>query len=1159
MNFVHLHNHTHYSLLDGLSRPSELVEKAKEYNMPAIAMTDHGVMYGVVEFYKAAKKAGIKPIIGCELYITKDRFKKDSTVKKSNHIILLAKNDVGYKNLLKLVSLANLEGFYYKPRIDHELLEKYSEGLIVTSACLQGEVAGALLADDYKGAKTIAENYLRILGKGNFYLEVQDHKDIDEQIILNNKIFELSEDTGIPVVATNDTHYPEYENRDSHDILICIQTGRTLLDEDRMKYNSDYSVKSTEQMIAAFKDHPEVIENTVKIADACNVELEFDQNLLPVFPIPDGFTTDEYLYAEAMKGLKERYDGDEAQNKAIERLDYEMSIISKMGFSDYFLIVKDFIDFAKDSGIVVGPGRGSAAGAILAYCLNITTVDPLKYNLLFERFLNPERVSMPDIDIDFADHRRHEVFDYVRKKYGNDNVAQVITFGKMTAKAAVRDVGRAMGYPYSEVDAISKKMPPTILGKHRPITESIVEDADLSNEYNSNPRAKSLLDNAIKLEGTIRNAGTHACAVIISEEPLTNFTPLQNASGKEGIIVTQYAMGPLEEIGLLKVDFLGLRNLTILEHTIDILKIKYDINIDLQNIPLDDKKTFELFSKGDTTGVFQLESAGMRRYLKELKPSRLEDIIAMNALYRPGPMDYIPAYIKGKHKPKTVKYMHPCFEPILSETYGIGVYQEQILEIAKVFAGFSLGQADLLRKAVGKKNPQLLAEQRVKFIKGAVSQTYDKKLAEKVFDDVIEPFAGYGFNKAHATCYAMIAYQTAYLKAHYPTEFMAALLTADKENTERVVIEINECKQMGIKVLPPSINESYKNFTVSNDGVIRFGLAAIKGLGASTIDKIIQFREEKGQFSSLEDFLAKISPDLVNKKSIQSLAYAGALDEFGTRKQLAESYDLIAKFTKNQHKQTNDGQTDIFGMMDDDVSKDLVALRLPEFDEMTDLERLKLEKKFLGLYVSGHPLQGLGKYMSSKMRLIGSLGKKDETKDIKVGGLVTMVRKLMTKKGDYMMYANIEDPSGELEVVLFPKTYKKFEKEFEMDSVLLLEGRLENRRNLQLIVRGVRRLGIDSMKENAISKGIYDPDEVFIFKTEEEDSDLSEITIFIPADSPKDDLSKLKKILADNPGDCDVKLNFVENLKTIRSLSLSSGINLEKKLLKQINKIFKTK
>ena len=826
-----------------------------------------------------------------------------------------------------------------------------------------------------------------------------------------------------------------------------------------------------------------------------------------------------------------------------------------MGFSDYFLIVRDIIKHAKDTGIVVGPGRGSAACSMMSYTLDITTVDPLEYGLLFERFLNPERVSMPDIDIDFADHRRGEVFDYVKEKYGFENVAQVITFGKMTAKAAVRDVGRAMGYPYSEVDQVAKLVPPPVLGKHKPLQESIDSDPALADEYKKNPRAKSLLDNAIKLEGTIRNAGTHACAVVVSEQPLTNFTALQYASGKDDAVVTQYSMGPLEEIGLLKVDFLGLRNLTILEHTLNIIKTRHNEEIDLAKLPLDDEETYKLLSRGETTGVFQLESAGMRKHLKDLKPTRLQDIIAMNALYRPGPMDYIPAYIKGKHKPETVKYMHPLFEDIMSETYGIGVYQEQILEIAKVFAGFTLGEADLLRKAVGKKNPALLAEQRQKFIEGATKEGHDQKLSEKVFDDVIEPFAGYGFNKAHATCYAMIAYQTAYLKAHYPTEFMAALLTADKENTERVVLDIIDCKAMKIEVLPPSVNESFNDFTVVDNGKIRFGLAAIKGIGGSTVDRIVEAREKHGSFDTLEDFLLKVPPELINKKTVEALAYAGAMDDFGDRNQMAVGYDVIAKFAKSQSKNVDNGQTDIFGMMPEDEQKSS-HLDLPAVTPMTRLEALKMEKKVLGLYASGHPLEGLGRYIASKSRLIGSLKSKDVGQAINLTGLITGVRQIMTKKGDYMMYAQLEDPTGEMELVVFPKNYNNLKQMFTVDSVVNVFGVLEERRGRQIIVRDAKMVSIESMRENAQQAGNFDVNEVIEFDTEEEESIEDVFEVVIPATATKDCLAKFKEILSKNPGSTKIKLIFKKGEEITRKVALSDGITLSDSVKNEIEKLF---
>ena len=1150
MSFVHLHNHTHYSLLDGLSKPADLVKTAKEFGSPAIAITDHGVLYGAIEFYKEAKKEGIKPIIGCEMYITEDRFKKDSSVKKSNHLLLLAKNNAGYHNLMELVTSAHLDGFYYKPRIDHQLLRQKSEGLIATSGCMIGEIPQALLADDVKKAYKLIDLYRTIFGEENFFLEVQYHPHIDEQILLNKKILDIGKELKIPVLATNDCHYVKSQDAHAHDILVCIQTGKTLLDEDRMKYTSDFSFAAPDVMKDAFKDNPEVIENTFKVADMCDLELEFDQNLLPHYHTPDGFAAIEYLKKLCEEGVKKKYK--ENHEEAIARLNYELSIIESMGFADYFLIVQDFINYAKSRGIVVGPGRGSAAGSLIAYSLGITAVDPLKYGLIFERFLNPDRVSMPDIDIDFADHRRDEILTYVIEKYGRENVAQVITFGTMTAKAAVRDVGRAMGYPYAEVDAVSKLIPAPILGKHRPLAKSIVEDLELSNVYKDNPRAKELLDNAIKLEGTIRHAGTHACAVIISEEPLVKFTPLQLASGKDDSVVTQYSMKPLEEIGLLKMDFLGLRNLTIIEHTLRLIKESGGPDIDIDSLDLEDELTFKLLSKGETTGVFQLESAGMKRYLKELKPSRLEDIIAMNALYRPGPMDYIPDYIKGKHDTSSIKYMHPLFEPIMAETYGVGVYQEQILEIARTFAGFTLGEADLLRKAVGKKDPELLQEQRKKFIDGAVSQKHDAKFAQKVFDDVIEPFAGYGFNKAHATCYAMIAYQTAYLKAHYPTQFMAALLTADQGDTDRIVIEINESLSMGIDILPPSINESFHDFTVVSDSKIRFGLKAIKGLGENSVAKIIEIRNKNGPFADLQEFVTKVPSEIVNKKTIQSLAYAGAFDCFGIeRNRIAENYEVISKYAKNLSASTlATDQIDIFADSNFDLSPPLELFECPK---LTRLAELNLEKQFLGLYVSGHPLRGLGEYIKRKVSLIASLNDKHIGKTVKVGGLITSKKKILTKKGGYMMNLMIEDPSGEVEVVVFPYVFNKVEAQIIDDRFLIVEGKYEVRRNPQVLASSISSSSIDVMLENAIEKGLYNPDEKYVKIDQNDDNDL--VVIDVPFGVSKKNLTELKSLIENFVGENPVQLNIYDSAGKPKKIKLRNKIAFDDGFKAKLKKI----
>ncbi|NIA02449.1 MAG: DNA polymerase III subunit alpha, partial [Nitrospirae bacterium] len=787
MSFVNLHCHSHYSLLDGFGSPEAIVLRAKELGYPAAGLTDHGVTYGLVEFYEAAKKAGIKPVLGCEMYVApRTRFDKEPRVDvKPYHLTLLAKDNEGYKNLLQLVTKANLEGFYYKPRVDYGLLKTYGKGLIALSGCLQGHLPRLILDENEEDLHNKIKEYVDIFGKDDFYLEMQDHPLIEDQEIVNERLKKLAKEYDLQLVVTNDSHYPRPEDSEAHDILLCIQTGTTVNEENRMRYTGDFSIREVNDLKAAFSDTPEAIENTVKIAEKCNVTYEFDTFLIPFFDTPQNEDPHVYLRQLCEEGLNNRLNGKKIPKEYTERLEYELKTVHEMGFDTYFLIVRDFVKYAKEQEIVVGPGRGSAAGSIIAWSLAITDLDPIKYGLFFERFLNPERVSMPDIDIDFADNRRDEVLEYVSKKYGRDNVAQIITFGTMAPRSAVRDVGRALGYPYQEVDKLAKIVPPPLLGKHVPLNVSIKEDADLKHAYETDPRAKKLLDYAMQLEGTVRHAGTHACAVVISEKPLTEYTALQYGAGGKEEIVTQFSMKPIENLGLLKMDFLGLKNLTVIENTCNLLKKTQNKDVDINKIPMDDEKTFKLLRKADTTGVFQLESSGMRRYLKELKPNMFEDIVAMGALYRPGPMEWIPTYIAGKHNPDKVQYLHKSFKSILESTYGVAVYQEQILQLARDFAGFTLGEADLLRKAVGKKIASLLIEQREKFIKGAVKNGYDEKFAEEVFEKVIEPFAGYGFNKAHAVCYGLIAYQTAYLKAHFTVEFMTALLCADANNTDR--------------------------------------------------------------------------------------------------------------------------------------------------------------------------------------------------------------------------------------------------------------------------------------------------------------------------------------------------------------------------------------
>lgn len=1184
MSFVHLHVHSHYSLLDGLGKPADIVAKAKKDGSPAVALTDHGVLYGAIEFYKAAKKEGIKPIIGVEAYVaTESRFDKiPGPENKPFHLVLLAKNNTGYHNLLKLVSQGHLEGFYYKPRIDFGLLKAHSEGLICLTACLAGEIPRLILQNSEEKLIESIKRYQDIFGKDDFYLEIQDHPEIENQMIVNKKIVEIAAKMGIPIVATNDCHYVEKEDAEVHDVLLCIQTGKSVQDSDRMQYIGDFSMRSPEDMKSAFSHIPDATENSLKIAEKCNLEIELEQNLLPGFKTPQNESPKEYLQNLCVEGVKQKYPEAEHE-KALKQLEYELNMVDNMGFNTYFLIVHDFVKFAKDNDILVGPGRGSAAGSIIAYSLDITTVDPLKYGLIFERFLNPSRVSMPDIDIDFADSRRDEVLEYVINKYGRENVAQIITFGTMTAKAVVRDTGRGLGYPYGEVDRIAKLVPPTILGKHAPLADSIKNDPDLRAVYEHEDESKKLLDIAAKLDGTVRHAGTHACAVVISEKPLVNYTPLQRSPNDTESIITQYSMKPIEEIGLLKMDFLGLKNLTLLETAIKIIKRTKGDDIVLEKIPLEDEKTFKLLQKGDTSGVFQLESPGMKRYLKQLEPKAFEDIIAMISLYRPGPMEWIPDYIKGAHNPKKIHYLDPSFEEILKETYGVAIYQEQILQIARKFAGFSLGEADILRKAVGKKIPALLQEQHQKFVEGSIKMGHKESFAHEVFEKVIEPFAGYGFNKAHATCYAMISYQTAYLKANYPTEFMTSLMSCDYTNTDKIVLEILECEQMGIQVLPPSVNESFRNFTYVDDKKIRFGLAAIKGIGDAPAQEIINTRGEK-PFASLEDFCSRVPQKVLNKKTIEALAYGGALDEFGDRKQIANSTEEISNFAKYSYKTKVDGQTDIFGMLDEEPEqKSTTFFNLKETEPATDMEKLKWEKEYLGLYVSSHPLQGLKSYFSKKAHLIAKLTKKDIGKKIAIGGLITQYRKIFTKSGAYMASFTIEDPSGKLDVIVFPKSYQKYGHLFSEDEMVIMTGKISDRRGqVQFVCDEGKRISLTSMIEKAKSENLYHPEEKVILvkpefevapeeieptdesETVSETVPETEITpaqireetfiINIPENCSKVVLNDIKQELLRNKGEtpCEINLNVDGGIQRIK---VPFNVNVTDDLRSTINQL----
>jgi len=1157
MSYVNLHCHSHYSLLDGFGSPKSIVKRCKELGCPAVALTDHGVSYGLIELYKECKAQGIKPILGCEFYIAnRTRFDKEAKVDvKPYHLTVIAKNNTGYKNLLKLVTIAHLEGFYYKPRIDYDVLKQYSEGLIAMSGCVSAHIPRAILSQNEAEIDRLINLYIDIFGKEDFYLELQDHPLYDNQQTVNTKLIELSKKYVLELIASCDSHYACPGDNDVHDIMLCIQTGKTLNDEGRMRYTGDFSIRTPEDLKNAFKDNPEAVSNTLKVAEKCNVDFEFGINLIPSYETPEGMNAEEFLRQECFDGLKRRFKKKEIPKNYLDRLNFELDTVHTMGFDTYFLIVSDFVRYAKKKKIVVGPGRGSAAGSIISWCLDITNVDPIYYGLFFERFLNPERVSMPDIDIDFADHRRDEVISYVIEKYGRENVAQIITFGTMAPKASIRDTGRALGYPYQEVDLLAKSVPPSVLGKYAPLVESIVDDPTLSSIYKNDSRARKLLDYAKRLEGSVRHIGTHACAVVISEKPLTNYTAMQFAARGTEEIVTQYSAKPLEDLGLLKMDFLGLKNLTVIENTIKIVKRMQDKLIDIDDIPFDDKKTFELFQKAATTGVFQFESPGIKRYLKQLKASKFDDIVAMGALYRPGPMDWIPNYISGKHNPKKVKYLDESFKGILANTYGVAVFQEQILQLARDFAGFSLGEADILRKAVGKKILSLLEQQRDKFVKGAVANGHKEKFAKEVFEKVIEPFAGYGFNKAHAVCYGVIAYQTAYLKAHFPVEFMTALLCSDATNTDRVVLDIKECIEMGIDVLAPNLNESFTNFTVLDKKKIRFGLLAIKGIGEGPVKIIIEERKLNGVFKSLEDFSERIPSNVLNKKLIQALAYTGALDDFGNRNQIAENYELLSSHSKFHHKNASNGQTDIFGLLDDDSV--VAKFNFSVSPKSTEMQHLKWEKELLGMYVSGHPLKGLQSYIASKSVAISSLDKTKIDKKVKVIGLISDFRRLTTKKGDSMATFCLEDTTARVNAIIFPRIFQKYQNQLTEDAVVRIEGKFDFKRDqYQISCDSVKILSIRAMKEGAKESNRFDENDKsaiavrslsdIIAENENDFESDSVVTplflISISKDVKPELMSDLKKLLISNKGETLVDIFLEGSNKKIR---LPFGIKLD--------------
>jgi len=1088
-DFAHLHVHTEYSLLDGFSRVKKLVQRAKELNMSSIAITDHGCMFGVIDFYKTAKKEGIKPIIGCEVYTAARglRDKDPNYDKGQGHLILLAKNMTGYKNLIKLVSTSYVEGFYYKPRVDIEELKQHSEGIIALSACLAGDVAQALMDRNYEKAKKVTLEYRDIFGEENFYLEIQDHN-LPEQREVNAALVKLSKETGIPLVATNDIHYVNKEDSKIHDVLMCIQMGKTVNDPNRMRFGSDeFYLKSREEMEELFPYAPEAIDNTVKIAEQCNVEFDFNTIHLPKYDVPEGYTPDTYLRELCFNGLKERYEN--PSDEIIERLNYELNVIERMGYVEYFLITWDFINFSKENNIMVGPGRGSAAGSIVAYTLKITDIDPIKYSLLFERFLNPERVSMPDIDIDFCYERREEVIDYVKRKYGEDHVAQIITFGTMGAKAAIRDVGRVLDTPYNKVDKIAKEIP-FALGMT--IDKALDTNPNLRELYEQDRETREIIDISKQIEGMLRHASTHAAGVVISKNPVDEYVPLYK---HQESITTQFTMTTLEELGLLKMDFLGLRTLTVIRDALDLIEKNHNRKIDFSKMDYDDPKVYELLSSGNTAGVFQLESAGMKSFMKQLKPDNFEDIVAGISLYRPGPMDSIPTYIENKNNPQNVKYLHEKLKPIMEVTYGCLVYQEQVMQVVRDLGGYSYGRSDLVRRAMGKKKMDVMEEERRYFIHGkedengnieipgCIRNGVPEDIADKIFDDMID-FAKYAFNKSHAAAYGVLSYQTAYLKAYYPVEFMAALITSVMGNTDKVVEYIRECNALKIDVLKPDINKSFSKFSVEGNN-IRFGLAAVKNVGVNIINNIINERELNGKFTDFNDLVKRLDSKDTNKRVIESLIKCGAFDEISeNRASLMAGYEGVLDSIAMDRKKNIQGQISLFDAFggSEETSQLNEVSAIPKIKEFEEREKLNLEKEVLGMYVSGHPLsqfeEELQRNTSIDIGKINSLKEDEEVylsldeREVIMGGMIATKNIKTTKRNEIMAFLELEDLYGTIEVIVFPQLLKKYSNILNEDSIIYVKGNLNIKEdeNPKIVAREISDI---NHKVNNSKTGLY--------------------------------------------------------------------------------------
>ncbi len=1156
-SFVHLHNHTHYSLLDGLQKVEPMIDQVKKMGMEAVAITDHGTMSGVVELYKTAIKKDVKPILGMEAYVSarKHTDKEPGKDKANYHLTLIAKNNVGYHNLMKLSTIANLEGFYYKPRMDHALLEEYSEGLIVLSGCIGGELGDAIRNRQVEKAIKIAKWYKKVFGE-NYYIELQDHghpkhpAKWDEQVRVNKKLSKIASDLGIQCVITCDAHYLHHEDKEAHEILLCVQTGSFLDEESRMSLsNFDLHLADPKEIIARWGDsNPEAIKNTKKIADSCEVTLDLGRILIPRFPLPDNVTEKEYLIESVYEGLLDRYEleGEKNINKSelsvsdlkkllpkdvVTRAEYELQIIGQMNFNGYFLIVADLIDWGKSQGIVFGPGRGSAAGSIISYALKITELDPLEYGLLFERFLNPDRISMPDVDIDIQDSRRDEVIQYCVDKYGEDRVSNIVTFGRMAARNAVRDVARVLRVPYGDADRLAKMIPPPIQGRHIPLAKSIKDSKELSNEYKNNSVAKEVFDLATKLEGTIRSHGVHAAGVVIAPDSIVNYVPLEKA--QKGVVATQYPKGPVDELGLLKIDFLGLSNLTIINNALRIIKKVYKTEIDINTLKLDDLKTYEMLQKGDTTGVFQLESSGMKRYLKELKPTEFNDIVAMCALYRPGPLTagLTDSFVKRKNGAEKITFAHDKFKDALSSTFGVLVYQEQVMLISTDVCGFTGGEADTLRKAIGKKDRNVMLKMKKLFIEGGEKHSgVPKAVMEKFWEDLMG-FADYAFNKSHSACYGLIAYQTGYLKANFPDAYMAALMTSDYDNTDRLTIEMSECARIGISVLPPDVNESFVEFAiVPGKDKIRFGMSAIKNVGIGAVEEILRARKN-GQFKSLEDFFDRVSAHVVSRKTMESLIKTGAFDRFESRSLLMNNIDLLIAYSHKKQKEKDSGQTDLFGDSSS-TNHTVTAITLgPEDTHYQENDYLQWERDLMGLYLSDHPLEIFRDLLAEKTHSISEITQKHDGSKAYIGGIVNGVRVIQTKKGDSMAFVQMSDLDGDIELLLFPKVYSDTSWLWKTDKIVFVEGTVDAKdRSGQLSDEIKVRVSKAHELTREEAKTYKKRDKTITgMKTSTKDTDQKKakskrVYIRVSSTDDSENLILLKQLLNSNAGDSEVVL-----------------------------------